>query len=74
MNEDELDEFLVAFDLLCLTAMTEFHATPAMLAGAVLARVQHLYLADDQADIEGLVKLLSYSVDQLNQRPQWPID
>jgi hypothetical protein len=74
MNEDELDDFLVAFDLLCLTAMSEFHATPAMLAGAVLARVQHLYLADGQADVEGLIKLLTYSVDQLAQRPKWSID
>jgi len=72
MNEDDLEDFLTAFDGLCLAALSAGF-TPSALAGAVLARVQHLYLADGAADIDGLVKLLQYSIDNLNDRPKWDI-
>jgi hypothetical protein len=72
MNDAALEEFLQAFDLLAMAAMTT-GLTPAALSGAILARVQHLYLADGSADIEGLVRLLQYSIDNLNSRPSWEI-
>ncbi len=72
MNEEDFEEFLTAFDTLCVAALASGFTAPA-LAGAVLARVQHLYLADGSADIEGLVRLLQYSIDNLNSRPSWDI-
>ena len=73
MNNDQLEEFLTAFDSLCAAALLAGF-TPASLSGAVLARVQHLYLADGSADLDGLVKLLQYSIDNLNNRPKWTIE
>jgi len=72
MNEEDFDDFLTAFDALCLAALAAGFS-PSALSGAVLARVQHLYLADGQADVEGLVRLLQYSIDNLNARPTWEI-
>lgn len=72
MNEEDFEQFLEAFDALCVAAMSAGFS-PSALAGAVLARVQHLYLADGAADIEGLVRLLQYSIDNLNARPTWEI-
>jgi hypothetical protein len=73
MTENELAEFLTVFDGLCSAALLAGF-TPAGLSGAILSRVQHLYLADGSADIEGLVKLLQYSIDTLNARPKWDIE
>jgi len=73
MTEHDLEKFLTAFDGLTMAALAA-GMTPSGLAGAVLARVQHLYLADGSADIEGLVKLLQYSIDNLNARPRWTIE
>jgi len=73
MTDHDLAEFLHVFDGLCEAALMAGF-TPATLSGAILARVQHLYLADGSADIEGLVKLLQYSIDNLNARPQWKIE
>lgn len=73
MTERDLEQFLEAFDALTVAAMS-LGFTPSALAGAVLARVQHLYLADGSADIEGLIKLLKYSVDNLENRPKWDIE
>jgi len=73
MTEDDLAEFLHVFDGLCEAALLAGF-TPATLSGAILARVQHLYLADGSADITGLVELLQYSIDNLNARPQWNIE
>jgi hypothetical protein len=72
-TDRDLEEFLRAFDGLTLAALAAGF-TPSSLAGAVLARVQHLYLADGSADIEGLVKLLQYSIDNLEARPKWNIE
>ena len=73
MNQHDLEEFLTAFDGLTMAALS-VGFTPTALAGAVLARVQHLYLADGSADIDGLVRLLQYSIDNLNARPKWTIE
>jgi hypothetical protein len=73
MSNHDLEEFLTAFDGLTMAAMA-VGFTPTALAGAVLARVQHLYLADGSADIAGLVKLLQYSIDNLENRPRWEIE
>jgi len=73
MSNPDLEEFLTAFDSLCSAALL-VGFTPSALSGAVLARVQHLYLADGSADIEGLVKLLQYSIDNLENRPRWDIE
>ena len=73
MNEEDFEEFLLAFDSLCMAALAAGFTPPA-LAGAVLARVQHLYLADGSADLDGLVRLLEYSIENLNARPKWEID
>lgn len=73
MNQHDLEDFLRAFDGLCAAALLAGF-TPSALSGAVLARVQHLYLADGSADIDGLVKLLQYSIDNLNNRPRWDIE
>ena len=72
MTENDLEDFLRAFDGLTMAALAAGF-TPSALAGAVLARVQHLYLADGSADIDGLVKLLQYSIDNLENRPRWDI-
>jgi hypothetical protein len=72
-TDRDLEEFLTAFDGLTMAAL-QVGFTPSSLAGAVLARVQHLYLADGSADIEGLVKLLQYSIDSLEARPKWNIE
>ena len=72
-TDHDLETFLTAFDGLTLAALAAGF-TPSALAGAVLARVQHLYLADGSADLDGLVKLLQYSIDSLNARPQWRIE
>jgi hypothetical protein len=72
MTEKDLEDFLGAFDGLAMAALAAGF-TPSALAGAVLARVQHLYLADGSADIDGLVKLLQYSIDNLENRPRWDI-
>ena len=72
MTDKDLEEFLTVFDGLCQAALLAGFS-PAVLSGAILARVQHLYLADGSADIEGLVKLLQYSIDNLNARPSWEI-
>jgi hypothetical protein len=73
MTDKDLEEFLHVFDGLCQAALLAGF-TPSALSGAILARVQHLYLADGSADIEGLVKLLEYSIDNLNSRPKWDIE
>ena len=73
MNQNDLEEFLTAFDGLTMAALA-VGFTPSALAGAVLARVQHLYLADGSADIEGLIRLLQYSIDNLERRPKWDIE
>lgn len=73
MNQNDLEEFLTAFDSLCAAALL-VGFTPSALSGAVLARVQHLYLADGSADIAGLIKLLQYSIDNLENRPKWTIE
>lgn len=73
MTNDDLEQFLHTFDSLCAAALLAGF-TPASLSGAVLARVQHLYLADGSADIDGLVKLLQYSIDSLEARPRWDIE
>jgi hypothetical protein len=73
MTDRDLEEFLQTFDSLCAAALLAGF-TPASLSGAVLARVQHLYLADGSADIAGLVKLLQYSIDNLEARPKWDIE
>lgn len=73
MTDHDLEQFLEAFDALTIAALG-MGFTPSALAGAVLARVQHLYLADGAADIEGLIKLLKYSVDNLESRPKWDIE
>jgi len=73
MTDRDLEEFLTAFDGLTLAALAAGF-TPSSLAGAVLARVQHLYLADGSADLDGLIKLLQYSIDNLEARPRWDID
>jgi hypothetical protein len=73
MTQHDLEEFLSAFDGLTLAALAAGF-TPSSLAGAVLARVQHLYLADGSADIEGLIRLLQYSIDNLENRPKWTIE
>jgi hypothetical protein len=73
MTQHDLEEFLSAFDGLTLAALAAGF-TPSGLAGAVLARVQHLYLADGSADIEGLIRLLQYSIDNLENRPKWTIE
>ena len=72
MTDKDLEEFLHVFDGLCQAALLAGFS-PATLSGAILSRVQHLYLADGSADIEGLVKLLQYSIDNLNNRPSWEI-
>jgi hypothetical protein len=73
MTEHDLEDFLTAFDVLTMAALAAGF-TPTALAGAVLARVQHLYLADGAADLDGLVRLLQYSIDNLNNRPKWIIE
>jgi hypothetical protein len=73
MTDRDLEEFLRTFDSLCAAALLAGF-TPSALSGAVLARVQHLYLADGSADIDGLVKLLQYSIDSLEARPRWDIE
>jgi len=73
MTQHDLEEFLEAFDGLTMAALAAGF-TPSALAGAVLARVQHLYLADGAADIDGLVRLLQYSIDNLENRPTWDIE
>jgi hypothetical protein len=73
MTEHDLEDFLTAFDGLTMAALAAGF-TPTALAGAVLARVQHLYLADGAADLDGLVRLLQYSIDNLNNRPKWTIE
>jgi hypothetical protein len=73
MTDKDLEEFLTVFDGLCQAALLAGF-TPATLSGAILARVQHLYLADGAADIDGLVKLLKYSIDNLDNRPKWDIE
>jgi hypothetical protein len=73
MTDHDLEDFLRTFDSLCAAALLAGF-TPSALSGAVLARVQHLYLADGSADIDGLVKLLQYSIDNLNARPKWDIE
>lgn len=72
MNEQELKSFLEAFDAICLVCLQQ-GIPSAQLAGAVLARVQHLYLADDRADIEGLIKLLELPLERLKNRPKFDI-
>lgn len=73
MTNDDLESFLETFDLLCITAM-KHGATGAELAGAVLARVQHLYLSDDQADLAGLERLLSVPLESIRNRPKFDIE
>lgn len=72
MTEQAFEDFLQAFDLLAMSALST-GISPSALAGAVLARAQHLYLADGSADVDGLVRLLQYSIDNLNARPSWEI-
>ena len=73
MTNEDLEEFLRVFDGLCEAAVLAGF-TPAALSCAILARVQHLYLADGSADIVGLIKLLQYSIDNLEGRPRWDIE
>jgi hypothetical protein len=73
MNDQELRSFLEAFDALCQICM-DAGIPSSQIAGAVLARVQHLYLADDQADIEGLVRLLELPLERLKSRPRFDIE
>jgi hypothetical protein len=73
MNDEELKSFLEAFDAICLVCLQN-GISGAQLAGAVLARVQHLYLADDQADLAGLERLLEMPLKRLRSRPSWDIE
>lgn len=73
MNQQELEQFLEAFDAICLVCLQN-GISGSQLAGAVLARVQHLYLADDRADIEGLIRLLEMPLDKLKNRPRFDIE
>lgn len=78
MNDDDIEDghmidFLLALDAICAVAI-DSGMSSAGLAGAMLARVQHLYLMDGQADLEGLERLLRVALDNIASRPRFDIE
>ena len=77
-NQDEtrdtiIEEYLNLVDAASHAAML-MGLQPAELAGALLARVQQLYTLGPEPDLDGLERLLEYSLEQLKNRPRFDID
>lgn len=71
--DDTLRELLREVDEACHRANQQ-GMSGRMIAGTLLARVQHWYILQDPADIKGLEELLEYGLKQLRDRPSWDID
>jgi hypothetical protein len=69
-NDQELKEFLAALDAVCTIALAA-GLKNTEIAGALLARCQQIYLADDQYDLDGLSRLLTEASSWIEQRPRW---
>ena len=67
-----LEEFLNIVDVAATAAMG-FGVQPAELAGVLLARCQQLYTLGEDPDLDGLERLLEYSLEQLRTRPKFDI-
>lgn len=72
-NDQDLKDFLATLDALCTIALSS-GMTNTAIAGALLARCQQLYLADGQADLQGLSDLLKAAQSWIDQRPTWPVE
>jgi hypothetical protein len=73
MTTDELHQWIRSLDQLCYLAESR-GLSGQMIAGTLLARVQHWYLKDNEHDIDGLVKLCEYSIENLKRRPKFDIE
>ena len=77
-NDDDprmivVEEFLNIVDASSHAAML-MGVKPAELAGALLARVQQLYTLGPDPDLPGLERLLTYSLEQIRNRPKFDIE
>lgn len=75
MNEDELSaitHYLDVFDIITEAAL-EVGIEPSRIAGLLLARAQQVYLADDECDLAGLERLLEFALENIRNRPQFPV-
>lgn len=72
MSQFDLEYFLRQLDQLVLEQLEE-GASPNLIAGALLARVEHYYLLTDPSDLAGLERLLHHALSIIESRPKWDI-
>jgi hypothetical protein len=73
MSDQDFKDFLATLDAVCAIALASGMSNQA-IAGALLARCQQLYLADGQADLQGLSDLLTAAQSWIDQRPRWDLE
>lgn len=73
ISDQDFKDFLTTLDAVCAMALARGVSNQA-IAGALLARCQQLYLADGQADLQGLSDLLTAAQQWIDQRPKWGLE
>lgn len=72
-EEETVLEFLDQVDESIITAMS-MGLEYGIIAGALQARITQLYTFGHDPDFEGLEHLLTTVLEQIQDRPSWPVD
>jgi hypothetical protein len=72
-EEEILVKFLDQVDQAMITAMNAGLCIGS-IAGALQARITQIYTFGHDPDFQGLEDLLTSVLEQIQQRPDWPID